>query len=143
MLRRSVITLLAALTLLSGLSGCSAPEQIEESERLVIMFHNRMDREAYEEVWQLTSTDFQQTNVKIATLDFFRAVRGKLGIARESVLAGATYEANAGELPTITLTYQTEFEHGYGEETFVFTVDRGRTELWGYHINSNDLILMS
>jgi len=47
----------------------------------------------------------------------------------------------AGEGTRVTLTYETEFANGTGSEEFLWHVHDGQALLFGYHINSKELIL--
>lgn len=52
--------------------------------------------------------------------------------------AGAAWHTGSGT--TVTLVYDTKFAQGAATEQFVWHISDNAATLYGYHINSNDLI---
>lgn len=81
----------------------------------------------------------QKTNETQFT-EFLQAVHKKLGTVQTANLTNTriAWYTSTGE--TVTLDYQTTFSTGSGTEEFIWHIDGDRALLYGYHINSNELV---
>lgn len=133
---RVCILFLAAATL----QGCAQSEDFDDAEQSVTMFHDRMNRGLYEEIWELTAPVFgdRQSRDEIRTV--FSVMHSHLGKVLESEQIDASSYSSSTEGTTVTLAYHTTFERGSGTETFIFMVDSGAPLMVNYNINSEELI---
>lgn len=68
------------------------------------------------------------------------AVHRKLGTVRQSNLLNWRAGWYTGQGATVSRTFATTFSAGSATEQFVWHIDDNRALLYGYHINSADLI---
>jgi hypothetical protein len=130
---RILVFILAAVTL----KGCAMAEDFGDAEQSVAVFHDRLNREVYEEIWELTAPAFREAEVRDDARALFSAMHSRLGAALASEKIDASFYASSNEGATVTLVYRTTFERGSATETFVFMVDSGKPLLWNYNISSD------
>lgn len=118
------------------LQGCLLPENIDDAEQSVVVFHERLNEADYDQIWTLTAPAFSNQEMRDEARALFAAMHSHLGPVLESEEIDASFYryADAGE--TVTLVYHTTFERGQATETFVFTVGSGKPLIWNYNINS-------
>lgn len=131
---RIVLLFLAGMTL----QGCAQPENFDDAEQSVALFHERLNSESYEEIWELTASAFDDGQVRDDARALFSAMHSRLGPALQSEEVDASFYASIEEGATVTLVYRTTFERGAATETFVFTVGSGKPLIWNYNISSRD-----
>ncbi len=131
---RVLILFLAA----ASLQGCLLPENFDDAEQSVALFHERLNSESYEQIWELTAPAFDDGQIRDDARALFSAIHARLGPALESEEVDASFYASSEEGSTVTLVYRTTFERGAATETFVFTVDSGKPLIWNYNINSEN-----
>lgn len=131
---RLVLLILAAATL----QGCGQQENFDNAEQSVTLFHDRLNRGVYEEIWELTAPNFRDGQVRDNARAIFSAMHSRLGMVLESQNIGTSYYTSGDDGATATLVYQTTFERGSGTEVFTFIIESGTSMLWGYNINSDD-----
>jgi hypothetical protein len=127
--------------MLGGLpAGCSAPEKIKDAGPAVDAFHRQLDAGSFEAIWQDGDVMLRQNASEAQFRLLLAAVHKKLGKVVKSERAG--WNVNYGTGGTIvTVTMNTQFEHGTGIETLTFHAQGDRLDLAGYTINSNDMML--
>lgn len=122
------------------LAGCKGPGSVQDANAKVTTFHQRLDAEDFAAIWNESGPDIKTTTTQQSFTKLLAAVHGKLGKVRESKQTGWRSEVNTGGSFT-ELTMQTTFEHGSGEESFVYKSYGQGQQLAGYHINSTDMML--
>lgn len=71
---------------------------------------------------------------------FLATVRRKLGNVQESNLRNTGVAWHSGQGTTVTLVYDTKFSEGNASETFLWHIQDNNVALYGYNINSNELV---
>ena len=121
------------------LAGCSASANIDAAKAGVQRFHDMLNASQFQAVYDQSDAAMQAASSKDRLIQFLSAVHRKLGAAGKSTLQNW----NVNYTPTgqfVTLTYQTTFASGPGDENFIYKIDGGAAKLVGYHINSDALI---
>ncbi len=131
-MRNLVLCLLAV-----GLNGCLLVEDFDDAEQSVAAFHEYLNREAYDKIWDMTAPAFREPQVRADARALFSAMHDRLGPALESEQIDASAYASANEGATVTLVYHTTFERGRATETFVFAMESGKPLIWNYNISSD------
>jgi hypothetical protein len=123
------------------LSSCgSVTGNVELAKSAVVQFHSQLDTEQYSAVYATTDNKFHNFTGEADFTRLLEAVHRKLGTVRGSSLRNMNVGWFAGQGATVTLVYDTTFSSGSGTEEFVWHIADDRALLYGYHINSNDLI---
>lgn len=130
---------LCVATMLLGSCG-SATKSLDLAEQNVQVFHAQLDTEQYDAVYAASDEKLQQTTTESDFVKFLGAVHRKLGKVQEANLRNTGVAWFSGQGATVTLVYQTKFTEGSGTEQFVWHVKDNGAVLYGYHINSNELI---
>jgi hypothetical protein len=128
-----------ALGVLLGSCG-SATKSLDLAEQNVQVFHAQLDTEQYDAVYSASDEKLQQSTPEADFVKFLGAVHRKLGNVEEATLQHTGVAWYSGQGATVTLVYQTQFAQGSGTEQFVWHVKDNGAVLYGYHINSNELI---
>jgi hypothetical protein len=130
---------IGAVTMLLALAACSSAGDMASSRHAVEMFHFELDQAMYDEIWKTTSSEMRAAATKPALIKLLSAVHTKLGKVvatrevnwRENYNTGGTF---------VTLVMQTKYDHGTGEETFIFKPADVGAQLVVYNINSLDMM---
>ena len=131
--------ILILLSLASFVGGCSPAADTKAAEEGVTSFHDSMEAGEYAAIYDQSSSDMKSA---ISRDDFIKLLAGlhdKLGAFKAGKTTSWNDNATTGG-HYVTLSRDAQFDNGPGTEQFVFKVDKGRTVLAGYHINSNVLI---
>ena len=131
-----VITAAAVLLVSCG----SAKQNLALAKDAVTEFHSQLDLAQYSALYTASDEKLHNATTEADFTKLLEAVHTKLGMVRDSTLQGERVAWFAGEGATVTLAYDTKFSAGSGTEQFVWHITGGRAQLYGYHINSNDLI---
>ena len=102
-------------------------------------FHEQLNTERYEEICSDADSILGEQN-QAELLRILRAVHKGLGNVGGTTLTEIHVESKPQGTLTIA-TYKTAFEKGSGIETFVFRNNKGTLKLYGYHVDSNKLIV--
>lgn len=129
-----------SLVLLSVCSCGSATKNVAAAKQAVDAFHSQLDAGEYSALYQAADPKLRTITTETDFTKLLGAIHRKLGTVRNADMR--TYAAGwyAGQGTTVTLTYNTTFSAGTGTEQFVWHISDGRAMLYGYHINSADLI---
>lgn len=139
--RLRLYTVLATLCLSGVLSSCGSPgKNLQVAKDSVGMFHAQLDAEQYSSIYSTTDKKFHQITSETDFTKLLQAIHNKLGTVQQSNLRNERISWYAGLGTTVTLVYDTRFADGTGTEQFVWRITAGQASLYGYHINSNDLI---
>jgi hypothetical protein len=133
-------SLLAMLLAAWVLVSCGSSKNIQLAKDSVGMFHAQLDTEQYNTIYKTADDKFHSAISEAEFVKLLQAVHNKLGTVKESNLRNTGVAWFAGQGYTVTLVYDTQFSDGSGAEQFVWHVKDNQPALYGYHINSNDLI---
>jgi hypothetical protein len=141
--RRVGSVLLAAVTLLVCLVlwSCTSTEaDMSIAKTAVDQFHLQLDAQHYHTLYVAADAKLHQETTEEDFTKLLVAVHSKLGNVQNASATGWNVSWFAGTGTTVRLGYKTTFASGTGEEMFVWHISGGQALLYGYHINSNDLI---
>jgi hypothetical protein len=123
------------------LSSCgSATKSLELAKQNVEQFHSQLDTEQYPAVYASADEKFHQVTSESDFTKILQAIHRKLGNVQQSSLRSMNVGWHTGQGETVSLVYDTTFAQGTGTEQFVWHVKDNDAALYGYHINSTDLI---
>jgi Protein of unknown function (DUF4019) len=140
-----VLRMHVAVVLLCGMgllvTSCGSSKQhLELAQRNVEQFHTQLDTEQYTAIYASCDDKFHQITSESDFTKLLEAIHRKLGNVQHSDLKNKGVAWYSGEGATVTLIYETKFAEGTGTERFIWHVKDNGAMLYGYHINSNDLI---
>lgn len=110
------------------------------AEQATVQFHSQLDAGQYNSVYDAADPKLHDMTTEADLAKLLGAVHRKLGTVRQSTLLNWRADWHTGQGTTLTLTYTTTFSAGSGTEEFAWHIDNNRALLYGYHINSADLI---
>jgi len=110
-----------------------------KEENLASVFHKRLSNEAYEEIYNNATEDFQSSGNKEEFINFLKTIRTTLGPIKEEYVKDWSIN-NTSKARFINLTYETHFEKDIAAESFVFTTQDKVTKLHRYNIKSDYLL---
>ena len=123
------------------LSSCgSSTKSVELAQQNVEQFHSQLDSEQYTAVYAACDEKFHQATSESDFVKILEAVHRKLGNVQRSSLRNTGVAWFAGQGATVTLVYETKFAAGAGIEKFVWHIKDNGAALYGYNINSNELV---
>jgi Protein of unknown function (DUF4019) len=110
------------------------------SDAAVRHFHEQLNSQKYDEIYREADDGFKAGQSHDELIMFLQAVHKKLGDARDEKQVSIRADTNThGRF--ITAWYRTAFTSGSAVETFIWVESSGTLKLYGYHIQSNALIL--
>jgi hypothetical protein len=121
-----VVCLLAA-------AGCGAAGSESRAEAEVLRFHDRYNRERFEDNFAAASPAFQSTTTRDRFVAAQERVRGQLGAVRSRERVRVTHRTGVRGR-TVSLFYRTTFERGERIEEFTFGLDGEEPRLVGYSL---------
>ena len=132
--------LVGLAALLIAVLACSAVKDGKPAaDSAIVEFHSRLNEEKYKEIFDASHQELKNVASEEESTKLFSAVHTKLGRVVNST--NQTWKAGTFNLTTtVQLLQNTEFEHGKGDEEFVFVIEDKKALLQSYHINSMDLI---
>jgi len=135
----AVVALLCGASLLLCSCG-SVSQDAVLAKQGVAEFHSQLDAEQYAALYAEADPKLHDAATQADFTKLLEAVHRKLGTVRQSNLRTWNAAWHTGQGTTVTLTYDTTFATGSGTEQFLWHIDDNRALLYGYHINSADLI---
>ena len=129
----------ALLAVALFVAACSSGQDINLAEAAVAHFRQQMAAQQFDQIYSEAADDLKKTTTDDAMTRLLGAVERKLGRVKNANRGSWSVNFNASGT-SVALKYKTEFEHGSGEESFVFRISGDKALLAGYHINSNELI---
>ena len=138
--RRAGWVVLVSLALLAMCSCGSATKDTAAAKQAVLEFHSQLDAGRYTALYESADPKLRRITTETDFTKLLDAVHRKLGTVRQSDMRAWNAAWYAGQGTTITLTYNTTFSAGSGTEQFIWHVNDGRPLLYGYNINSAELI---
>ena len=131
-----IILLLFSVFLVS----CSGAFDIEAEQALVAKFHEHLNAENHNAIYEMGSQGFKASGSKEEFVEYFSAVRKKLGKYESTALVN--WSVNYDISGNFTdLEYESVFEEGKAQEAFRITTNDKIAKLHIYKINSNVFIL--
>jgi Protein of unknown function (DUF4019) len=103
-------------------------------------FHSQLDAEQYTALYVAADPRLHEATTEADFTRLLEAIHHKLGTVRQSELRNWNTGWYAGTGTTVTLVYNTTFSAGSGTEQFTWHISDDRATLYGYHINSIDLL---
>jgi hypothetical protein len=136
---RYIFTLLCGMCFL--LSSCGSPtKNVELAQQSVEQFHSQLDSEHFTALYAASDEKLHQAATETDFVKLLDAVHRKLGNVQQSKLRNTGVAWFAGQGATVTLVYETKFALGTGIEKFVWHIKDNNASLYGYNINSNELV---
>jgi Protein of unknown function (DUF4019) len=137
--KRLAVALFCAVPLFT--SACTSfVKDTNLAEAAVSQFHSQLDAAQYAALYAAADTGLHNATSQADFTKLLDAVHRKLGTVRQANLRSWHTGYYVGQGATVTLVYDTTFSAGSGTEQFVWHIDGDRAMLYGYHINSNDLL---
>jgi len=137
---KSVVACLIATFFALLVLGCGLAKGKEQAARAVDTFHQQMNAAQFAEIYRAASPELQKTTTEADFTRLMETIHRKLGNFKTAREVGSRAISGSSGT-TVTLTEESEFEHGSGTETFVFSVSDASATLVRYKISSQDLIL--
>ena len=128
-------------SLLLAMGACSSAADMTASRHAVEMFHFELDQANYAQIWKDTANEMRAAIPEAGLTKLLAAVHTKLGKVAETREVNWNVNYNTGGT-FVTVTMHTRFDHGTGDETFVFKPAGTDAKLVGYHINSLDMMTL-
>jgi Protein of unknown function (DUF4019) len=143
--KRGVVYRFALLALIctAPLAVCACGSMAKDTalaKQGVAAFHSQLDAGQYAAMYQAADPQLHSITSEADFVKLLDAVHRKLGNVRQANLQNWQAGWYVGQGATVTLTYNTSFSAGSGTEQFIWHVNNNRALLYGYHINSADLV---
>jgi hypothetical protein len=122
------------------LGACGSSSRIEVAKQAVERFHSQLNSEQYSGLYTTADDKFLDVTSESDFTRLLQSVHQKLGNVQASKLRNTGVTWSAGQGATVTLVYDTRFAAGSGAEQFIWHISDHRAKLYGYHINSNELV---
>ncbi len=111
----------------------------ELAQAQIVVFHNELDAGTFQHIYLSSSPDLQKVTSEGDFVTLLEAINRKLG--RVTTSTQKTWNVASTTSGTfVTIVNNSKFEHGLGDEQFVYRIDNGVARLAGYHINSMALV---
>jgi hypothetical protein len=138
--RNGLLWIMSFAMCLAVAACSSASSGIALAKEGVGQFHQQLDSEQYDVLYTAADAKLHGMTSKSDFTKLLTAVHRKLGAVQQANLRNTGISWYAGQGETVTLVYETTFTSGSGTEQFVWHITGNEAKLYGYHINSNDLI---
>jgi len=132
-----------AFPAIAALLSCSCGSVTQDrtiAQLAVSEFHSQLDSARYDAVYAAAGPKFHDITTEADLTKLLDAVHRKLGTVKQANLLNWKMAWYTGQGETVDLTYAITFSAGSGKEEFLWHIDNHRALLYGYHINSVDLI---
>lgn len=138
MKRRTLLLLLLGIT---SLTSCKQINKARElSDKAVVDFHLQLNEGKFKEIYAAAHADLKSATTEEDFVKLLDAVHRKLGRQVKSTSQGWRLNTVNGRT-TMTVTHESEFEHGKGTEIFAFAISGESCTLREYQINSQDMMI--
>lgn len=117
------------------LAGSSLWQGRALSNTAVKHFHEQLNAEQYQAIWDEADEAFRIPEKQQQLLDVLQTVHTKLGSAGVASLTNINVNANSRGT-FVTTVYSTVFARDEVVETFTWTKKNDRLKLYGYHVDS-------
>lgn len=134
-----LLRMMPVVPVLLALAGCNIKQELNRADAAVASFHGKLDREQYDQLWSSSADGMKKASPQPEFVRFLKAIHTKLGNVNATHETGFNINENNG-VTSVTVSYDTDFEKGKANETFVFLEEGQRLELLNYNINSMALV---
>lgn len=125
---------------LLSVTGCSSGEDMAKASASIEQFQNQLDAGDFAAIYAHASPEAKKVQSEKEYAAFLAVVHRKLGKVKATKQVG--WKVNFGTSGTVTtITMETEFERGKGREQFTYKANGEASELVGYNVNSQALIM--
>ncbi len=122
------------------LTACSGSSDIALAERAVESFHQQMNAQQFEVIYDEAAEEFQKSDSKEQIVNFLRIVTTKLGDV--SSAKKVSWDVNfALSQTTVALGYATQFKEEVAREQFVYRVKDSQAKLVSYSVQAKALVM--
>ena len=115
-------------------TACSGTASVKEAEAKVAIFHQNLDSEKYEAIWNDSSEEITGTEGKEKLVGLLGAIHARFGKVKATKQTGWKVNVNNGVHST-EVTMTTTYEKGSLEEHFVFKGTDNGLKLAGYQFD--------
>jgi hypothetical protein len=115
-------------------------KSVELAQRSAEQLHSQLDSEHFTALYAASDEKLHQAASETDFVKLLDAVHRKLGNVQQSSLRNTGVAWFAVQGATVTLVYETKFAQGTGVEKFLWHIKDNGAALYGYNINSNELI---
>ena len=138
---KSTARYLLALALSAMLAACGVKESYEVSGTEAAKFHAALSAGQYDAIWNAAAPEMQKRTDQARFTALLDAIGRKLGKVTEAKQTNWSGNNNNG-VSTVTMKFDTTFEHGSAKETIVFLwVSDNQLKLADYTIDSPDMLI--
>lgn len=132
---------LLALAFSAMLAACGLKESYNVSEAEAAKFHAALSAGQYDAIWRSAAPEMQKRTDQARFTALLDAIGRKLGKVTKAKQTNWSGNNNNG-VSTVTMQFDTTFEHGSGKETIVFLwVSDKSLKLSDYAIDSPDMLI--
>ena len=125
---------------LVALGGCSFGKDVPVAEKAAHAFHAQLNAGQFAAIYTGGGAELKAVTKQADMVALLDAVHRKLGAFKSGKTQGWNDNVTTdGHM--ITLNYAAVYQNGGADEQFVYRLTGGQTQLVGYHVNSNQLIL--
>lgn len=103
-------------------------------------FHRQLNDEKYQQIFSDSDKEFQSSIGEAKAIEYFSAVRRKLGKVKRTELKGWDFN-NENNQTLIAVFYETEFEMDKAREEFIWRIDGDKAFLFRYNVDSPTLVI--
>src|SRR5258708_6013539 len=129
------LNILLLVALFTATTSCSFSKEREIAEQSVAKFHDELNSEKYQEIYQNGDAELRQAQSQAGTLAYFNTIHQKLGDVKSTTQV--RWQVMKFSTETIaTLWYDTEFAQGKAHELFIFVLSGDKAVLRKYGVNS-------
>jgi hypothetical protein len=122
------------------LSGCTRTlKALGLAKQATVQLHSEFNAQRYQAIYQSGDAGLRQSASESDFIKFLDGVRQELGTIKQPILQSETFSFGPGQLATITLIYDTNFERGSGREKLIWKIDGDNVALNRYTIDSKRL----
>ena len=115
-------------------------KSVELAQRSAEQLHSQLDSEHFTALYAASDEKLHQAASETDFVKLLDAVHRKLGNVQQSSLRNTGVAWFAVQGATVTLVDETKFAQGTGVEKFLWHIKDNGAALYGYNINSNELI---
>ena len=122
-----------------ALAGCNAGEQIPAAKVETEKFRQLYQEGNFPAIYRAAGKELTGTTSAADWTQLMGQIKGRLGDFRSAPEPGWNVAWNNG-VQSITLGYNSTFERGLADETFIYRIVGGKPVLAGYNIKSADML---
>jgi hypothetical protein len=125
--------------MLISIAACSAKQDMAVAEKGIDVFRQKLAEGKFVELYAEASDELKKASSEQDFVRLLETVNNKLGPTVKSTETNWNVNLTTGGT-FVTIAKATKFQHGVGDETFVYRIIEKKAYLVAYHINSNDLL---